>query len=52
MMLNVRIDHKVYWGWGMGKLYAYRYTVTTRMMSAGEGQSHKTVSTDNNWTFF
>ena len=36
----------------MGRLYAYRYTVTTRMMSAGEGQSHKTVSTDHNWNFF
>ena len=47
---------------GRGRLYTYRYTVTTRMTSAlrwaamraifmfhsCEGQSHKTVSTDHN----
>ena len=51
-----------YGGWGRGRLYTYRYTVTTRMMSAlrwaarrailmfrnCEGQSDKTVSTDLN----
>ena len=49
-------------GWGRGKLYTYRYTVTTRMTPAlrwaamrailmfheCEGQSHKTVATDHN----
>ena len=49
-------------GRGGGRLYTYRYTVTTRMTSAlrwaamrailmfhnCEGQSHKTVSTDHN----
>ena len=48
---------------GRGKLYTYRYAVTTRMTSAFrwaamrailmfhdcEGQSHKTVSTDHNF---
>ena len=50
-------------GGGGGRLYTYRYTVTTRMTSAlrwaamrailmfhdSEGQSHKTVSTDHNF---
>ena len=50
------------WRWRRGRLYTYRYTVTTRMTSAlrwaamrailmfhnCEGQSHKTVSTDHN----
>ena len=49
-------------GGGGGRLYTYRYTVTTRMTSAVkraamraivmyrncEGQSHKTGSTDHN----
>ena len=49
-------------GGGRGRLYTYRYTVTTGMTSAlrwaamrallmfhnCEGKSHKTVSTDNN----
>ena len=48
---------------GGGRLYTYRYTVTTRMTFAlrwaamrailmfhnCEGQSHKTVSTDHNF---
>ena len=49
--------------WGRGRLYTYRYTVTTRMTAAlkrwaatrailmfhnCEGQSQKTVSTDHN----
>ena len=48
---------------GGGRLYTYRYTVTTRMTYAlrqaatrtilmfhdYEGQSHKTVSTDHNF---
>ena len=48
---------------GRGRLYTYRYTVTTRMIPAlrraamraifnvsvgSDGQSHKTVSTDHN----
>ena len=48
-----------YGGWGRGRLYTYRYTVTTRMTPAlkmdsneshfnvsvgSDGQSHKTVS--------
>ena len=43
---------------GRGRLYIYRYTVTTRMLGSDEsrfnvsvgsdGQSHKTVSTDHN----
>ena len=51
------------WRWGRGRLYTYRYTVTTRMTSAlrwaamkailmfhnCEGQSHETVSTDHNF---
>ena len=51
------------WRWGRGRLYTYRYTVTTRMTSAWrwaamrsilmfyncEEQSHKTVSTDHNF---
>ena len=53
-----------YGGWGRGRLYTYRYTVTTRMIpalrwawsdeshfnvSAGsDGESHKTVSTNHN----
>ena len=50
-------------GWERGRLYTYRYTVTTRMTSAlrwaamgailmfrnCKGQSHKTVSTDHNF---
>ena len=50
-------------GWGRGRLYTYRYTVTTRMTSAfkigsdeshfnvsvgSDGQSHRTVSTNHN----
>ena len=37
MVLSVHRDHKVYWGQlgggggGVGRLYTYRYTVTTRM---------------------
>ena len=52
-----------YGGEGRGKLYTYRYTVTTRMTSAlrwaamrailmfhnCEGQNHKTMSTDHNF---
>ena len=52
-----------YGGGGRGRLYTYRYTVTTRMTPAlrwaamrailmfhnCEGQSHKTVSTDHNF---
>ena len=52
-----------YGGVGRGRLYTYRYAVTTRMTSAlrsaamrailmfhnCEGQSHKTVSTDYNF---
>ena len=52
-----------YGGVGRGRVYAYRYTVTTRMTSAlrwaamrailmfhnCEGQSHKTASTDHNF---
>ena len=52
-----------YVGGGRGRLYPYRYTVTTRMTSAlrwaamraifnvsvgSDGQSHKTVSTNHN----
>ena len=51
------------YGWMGGRLYTYRYTVTTRMTSAlrwaamrailmfnnCDGQSHKTVSTDHNF---
>ena len=41
---------------GRGRLYTYRYTVTTRMIPAlkcnvsvgSDGQSHKTVSTNHN----
>ena len=50
-------------GEGYGRLYTHRYTVTIRMTSAlrwaamrailmfhnSEGQSHKTVSTDDNF---
>ena len=49
------------WRWGRGRLYTYRYTVTTGMtcIKVGamrailmfhncEGQSHKTVSTNHN----
>ena len=53
----------VYGGGGRGRLYTYRYTVTTRMTPAlrwaamrailmfrnCEGQSHKTVATDHNF---
>ena len=52
-----------YGGGGRGRLYTYRYNVTTRMTPAlkwaamrailmfhnCEGQSHKTVSTDHNF---
>ena len=45
MVLNVNRNHEVYWGrgeggeggkglWGRGRLYTYRYTVTTRMIPA------------------
>ena len=44
MELNVHRNSTAYWGrgeggkgvwrWGRGKLYTYRYTVTTRMTSA------------------
>ena len=45
MVLNVHRNHKAYWGWGeggeggmevggIGRLYTYRYTVTTRMIPA------------------
>ena len=45
MVLNVHRNHKAYWGRGEGgeggmevgeegRLYTYRYTVTTRMTSA------------------
>ena len=52
-----------YGGGGRGRLYTYRYTVTTRMIPAlkmgsdeshfnvsvgSDGQSHKTVSTNHN----
>ena len=54
---------KGYGGGGRGRLYTYRYTVTTRMTSAlrwaamgailmfhnCEGQSHKTVSIVHNF---
>ena len=51
------------WGGGRGRLYTYRYTVTTRMILAfrwasmritfdvsvgSDRQSHKTVSTNHN----
>ena len=76
MVINVHGNRKAYWGRGKvgegggrgmevggGRLYTYRYTVTTRMTSAlrwaamraiimfhnCEGQSHKTVSTDHNF---
>ena len=73
MVLNVHRNHKAYSGPGeggkgygggdRGRLYTYRYTVTTRMTPAlrwaamraismfhnCEGQSHKTVSTDQNF---
>ena len=73
MVLNVHRNHKLirdgekrgrgYGGGERGRLYTYRYTVTTRMTSAlkwaatrailmfhkCEGQSHKTVSTDHNF---
>ena len=52
----------MYGGWGRGRVYTYRYTVTTRMtcikMGSAEshfnvlinceGQNHKTVSTNHN----
>ena len=41
MVLNVHRNRKAYWGrgkgwegWGRGRLYTYRYTVTTRMTPA------------------
>ena len=52
------------WRWGKRKIYTYRYTVTTSLMTSAlrwaamrailvfhncEGQSHKTVSTDHNF---
>ena len=54
---------RVYGGGGRGRLYTYRYTVTTRMTPAlswaamrailmfynCEGQSHKTMATDHNF---
>ena len=57
-----RKGERGYGSGGRGRLYTYRYTVTTRMTSAlrwaamrtilmfynCEGQSHKTVSTDHN----
>ena len=57
MVLNVHRNRR-----GRGRLYTYRYTVTTRMTSAlrwaamshfnvsvgSDGQSHKTVSTNHN----
>ena len=73
MVLNAHRNHKAYhgrgereeglWRWGRGRLYTYRYTVTTRITSAlrwaamrailmfsnCEGQSHKTVSTNHNF---
>ena len=67
MVLNVHRNRKAYWGVGGGRgvevgggrLYTFRYTLTTRMTPAEirailmfhncEGQSHKTVSTDNNF---
>ena len=74
MVLNVHRNHKASYGQGEGeggmevgekgeRLYAYLYTVTTRMTSAlrwaamkailmfhnCDGQSHKTVSTDHNF---
>ena len=69
MVFNVHRNHKAgrregrgYGGRRRGRLYTYRYTVTTRMTPAlrwaamrailmfhnREGQSHRTVSTDNN----
>ena len=77
-MLNVHRNHEAYegrgkggvGGWGeggRGRLYTYRYTVTTRMTPAlrwaddeshfnvsvgSDGQSHKTVSTNHNLFFF
>ena len=69
MVLNVHRNHKAYQGrgeGGRGRLYTYRYTVTTRMTPAlkwaailkfinCEGQTlsqtHQTVSTDHSfWT--
>ena len=74
MVLNVHRNHKGLLGTGRrgeggmeveveGRMYTYRYTVTTRMTFAlrwaairailmfdnCEGQSHKTVSTDHNF---
>ena len=75
MVLNVHRNHKAYfgrgeggeggmevWGGGGGRLYTYRYTVTTRMtcikmgsdeshfnvLVGSDGQSHRTVSTNHN----
>ena len=71
MVLNVHRNRKAYMGRGegggdggrrRGRLYTYRYTVTTRMtcimmvsdeshfnVSVGsDGQSHRTVSTNHN----
>ena len=70
MVLNVHRNHKLirdgenggkgYGGVGRGRVYTYRYTVTTRMtcIKMGShfnvslivrGQSHKTVSTNHNF---
>ena len=62
-MRAILMFEREYGGGGRGRVYTYRYTVTTRMMPAlrwaamrailnvsvgSDGHSHKTVSTNHN----